>query len=267
MRSLTAVGLLIVLVGCTGEKSDKWSGNIDTWKDSLSYSMGSDVGEKLQARRLTIDTKILSDAFRENYLADSSYFIGSDLASIYRRQGLEVDPDVFLRGVEDAFRSSNALLTREEMVVVYRKYELEFQKRRFEESNKLLEEQRIAGVRFLEEYRKTPGAIGLPSGLIYREIVAGYGDTPTAGNAVTVHYTGRLIDGTVFDDSRTREEPAKLNVSNVIPGWKEALQLMKVGAKWELVIPYQLAYGEQGAGPQIGPYSTLIFDIELIGID
>ena len=107
----------------------------------------------------------------------------------------------------------------------------------------------------------------MPSGLIYREIVAGYGDTPTAGNAVTVHYTGRLIDGTVFDDSRTREEPAKLNVSNVIPGWKEALQLMKVGAKWELVIPYQLAYGEQGAGPQIGPYSTLIFDIELIGID
>ena len=267
MLSRIAVGLVIVFMGCTGEKSDEWTGNIDTWKDSLSYSMGSDVGEKLLSRRLTIDTKILSDAFRENYLADSSYFIGSDLASIYRRQGVEVEPDVFLRGVEDAFKSSGALLTREEMVAVYQKYELEFQKRRFEESNKLLEEKRIAGIRFLEEYKKTPGAIELSSGLIYREIVTGYGDTPTANNSVTVHYTGKLIDGTVFDKSKSREEPAKLNVSNVIPGWKEALQLMKVGARWELVIPYQLAYGEQGAGPQIGPYSTLIFDIELIGID
>jgi FKBP-type peptidyl-prolyl cis-trans isomerase FklB len=262
-----AAGIIVLLIGCTDNVKNDWDGNFKTWQDSLSYSMGSDVGEKLLARRLAVDFNILSQAFQENYNADSSYFIGSDLASIYRRQGVDVDPDVFLRGIEDVLNASTPLLQREEMIAVYRQYEEEFKKRNFEEANKLIEEQRIAGLRFIEEYRKTPGAIELPSGLIYREIVSGYGDVPGPRDNVLVHYTGKLIDGTIFDESKSNLEPIKLNVSSVIPGWKEALQIMKVGSRWELVIPFQLAYGEQGAGPQIGPYSTLIFDVELIGIE
>jgi FKBP-type peptidyl-prolyl cis-trans isomerase FklB len=106
----------------------------------------------------------------------------------------------------------------------------------------------------------------LPSGLQYKVIKAGTGATPTAADTVRTHYEGRLIDGTIFDSSIKRNEPAEFPVEGVIPGWTEALQKMKVGDKWELVIPSELAYGEAGAGGAIPPHATLIFDIELLDI-
>jgi FKBP-type peptidyl-prolyl cis-trans isomerase FklB len=124
----------------------------------------------------------------------------------------------------------------------------------------------IAGKLFLAKNAKKPGVKVLPSGLQYQVIKAGTGAKPKATDTVVTHYRGTLINGTVFDSSYKRGRPAKFPVNGVIKGWVEALQLMRVGAKWKLFIPQNLAYGARGAGPKIGPYSTLVFEIELIKI-
>ena len=123
------------------------------------------------------------------------------------------------------------------------------------------------GINFLRENGKREGVTTLASGLQYEVINDGTGPKPTIEDNVTTHYHGTLIDGTVFDSSVDRGEPASFPVGGVIKGWTEALQLMSVESKWKLYVPYELAYGERGAGPQIGPYSTLIFEVELISIN
>ena len=138
-----------------------------------------------------------------------------------------------------------------------------FSKKQQKESESVIEE----GVNYLRENAKREGVTTLPSGLQYEVINDGTGPKPTIEDNVTTHYHGTLIDGTVFDSSVDRGEPASFPVAGVIKGWTEALQLMAVGSKWKLYVPYDLAYGERGAGPQIGPYSTLIFEVELISIN
>jgi len=123
------------------------------------------------------------------------------------------------------------------------------------------------GAAFLESNKKRPGVVTLPSGLQYEVMTAGSGAKPTANDKVTVHYHGTLIDGTVFDSSVDRGQPATFGVTQVIQGWVEALQLMPLGSKWKLFIPYNLAYGERAAGAKIGPYSTLVFEVELLQIN
>ena len=123
------------------------------------------------------------------------------------------------------------------------------------------------GREFLAENSKKENVITLESGLQYEVIKSGDGPKPTLNDQVTTHYHGTLIDGTVFDSSVERGQPASFPVSGVIKGWTEALQLMSVGSKWRLFVPHGLGYGERGAGPQIGPYSTLIFEVELISIN
>ena len=122
------------------------------------------------------------------------------------------------------------------------------------------------GETFLAANSKKEGVVTLPSGLQYEVLVEGTGKQPTASDRVQCHYEGTLIDGTLFDSSIKRGEPAVFGVTQVIPGWVEALQLMKEGAKWRLYIPYQMAYGEHGAGEMIPPYSALIFEVELIKV-
>ena len=124
-----------------------------------------------------------------------------------------------------------------------------------------------AGKKFLEENKTKEGIVTLASGMQYQVITEGTGDSPTLESKVTTHYHGTLIDGTVFDSSVDRGQPASFPVNGVIPGWTEALQLMKVGSKWKLFIPSELAYGPNSPGGAIGPNATLIFDIELISID
>ena len=135
---------------------------------------------------------------------------------------------------------------------------------------KLQEEQTAAlkaeGEQFLAENAKKEGVVTLPSGLQYKVLKSGNGATPKASDSVECHYEGRLISGTVFDSSYQRGETATFGVTQVIAGWVEALQLMKEGDKWQLYIPYNLAYGERGAGAQIPPYATLIFDVELVKV-
>jgi FKBP-type peptidyl-prolyl cis-trans isomerase FklB len=126
---------------------------------------------------------------------------------------------------------------------------------------------REKGRAFLEANKKNEGVITTSSGLQYKVLATGTGKTPDASNQVTVHYTGKLIDGTIFDSSVQRGQPATFGVTQVIRGWTEALQLMKEGDKWMLYVPYDLAYGERSSGPQIPPYSTLIFEVELIKVN
>jgi FKBP-type peptidyl-prolyl cis-trans isomerase FklB len=135
-----------------------------------------------------------------------------------------------------------------------------------EEMMKLGEKNKAEGERFLAENAKEEGVKTLQSGLQYKVIAPGTGKTPKASDSVTTHYKGTLIDGTEFDSSYRRGQPATFPVSGVIPGWTEALQLMKEGARWRIFLPPSLAYGERGVGRDIGPNSTLIFEVELISI-
>jgi FKBP-type peptidyl-prolyl cis-trans isomerase FklB len=184
-----------------------------------------------------------------------SYIIGMDIGGNLRKQSIDVDPNSLARGIQDALSGANPLLSREEIQETM----VAFQK-------EMAEKQKQRGEAFLSENKKKEGVKVLPSGLQYKVIKAGTGKKPKVNDTVTVHYRGTLTDGTEFDSSSRRGQPATFPVSGVIRGWTEALQLMEEGAKWQLFVPSNLAYGERGAGGLIGPNATLIFEVELISI-
>ena len=162
---------------------------------------------------------------------------------------------------------SEYLLLDENGEVFYQRFLLDCTAQKQQEENaKMADINAAAGEQFLLENGKRAEVHTTPSGLQYEIVKQGDGPRPTAGDSVTVHYTGKLIDGTVFDSSEERGEPATFGVTQVIPGWVEALQLMNVGSRWRLFIPSALAYGPQGAGGLIGPNQTLVFDVELLAI-
>ena len=150
---------------------------------------------------------------------------------------------------------------------VVNSYMMKLQEQKSAESAKQFLPNKLEGEKFLTENKKKEGIVTLPSGLQYQIIKAGDGPKPTANDKVKTHYHGTLIDGTVFDSSVDRGEPITFPVTGVIPGWVEALQLMPVGSKWKLYVPQNLAYGARPAGDKIKPYSTLVFDVELISIE
>ena len=195
-----------------------------------------------------------------------SYSIGLSLGKNLSQQSIEIDVQVFAKGIEDAMSGVTPLLTDQEIRVVMSNLQKRLADRKKEEekieSGKNMEE----GLKFLEENKNRKGVITLPSGLQYEIIRQGTGSIPKVDDTVVTNYEGTLIDGTVFDSSYKRGQPATFPVNGVIKGWTEALQLMKTGAKWKLYIPSELAYGPRSAGPNIGPNSTLIFDIELLEI-
>ncbi len=189
-----------------------------------------------------------------------SYSLGVSVGLNLKEQGFSLDSvEDFAQALNDVLSGNELAVPQEKVQTLVNEYFTELQKKRFEE--KVAE-----GNKFLEENKKKDGVVTLESGLQYEVINEGDGAKPEATDMVTVHYTGTLIDGTVFDSSVQRGEPATFPVNGVIPGWVEALQLMPVGAKWKLAIPYNLAYGERGAGQLIGPYSTLVFEVELLSI-
>jgi FKBP-type peptidyl-prolyl cis-trans isomerase len=193
--------------------------------------------------------------------AKISYAIGLSIGNNFKQESIEVDHTVLMRGIQDAMSGAKALLTDEECNQVMMQFQQENANRRADKNMK-------DGQSFLAENKTKEGVFTLPSGLQYKVIKAGTGKTPTATDTVTTHYRGTLIDGTEFDSSYKRGKPASFPVNRVIAGWTEALQLMQVGAKWQLFIPSELAYGSHGApGGRIGPNATLIFDIELLGIE
>jgi len=194
------------------------------------------------------------------------YSIGMDVGSVIKRQGVEVNPDAVAKGFKDAYTGGKTLLTEEEMRQEIQVLQTKLMERQAEDMKRLGDKNKGEGEKFLAENAKKAGVKTLPSGLQYKELKAGTGKTPKATDSVTTHYSGTLIDGTEFDSSYKRGEPVTFPVSGVIAGWTEALQLMKEGAKWQLFIPSSLAYGERGAGRDIGPNATLIFEVELIKV-
>lgn len=196
-----------------------------------------------------------------------SYSIGIDIGKSLQKQKLEINPDVFLAGLKDGMSDKYSLLPEEDIKQTLMSLQNELFEKQKTEMKAVAEKNLSEGQKFLAENKKRKDVVSLPSGLQYRIIKEGRGDSPKATDTVKTNYIGKLIDGKKFDSSYDRGEPAQFAVNAVIPGWTEALQLMKPGAKWELFIPANLAYGEQGIGSVIGPNSTLIFEVELMGVE
>ena len=196
-----------------------------------------------------------------------SYSIGVEIGRNLKKQSVDVNSEFLVKGVKDAYSGEKFLLTDEEMKDALMAFQKEMMAKQQELAKEAGEKNQKEGEAFLAENKTKEGVTVLPSGLQYKVIKAGTGKKPKATDKVTVHYRGTLIDGTEFDSSYRRGQPVSFPVNGVIPGWTEALQLMEEGAKWQVFIPPKLAYGERGAGPQIGPNATLIFEIELISIE
>lgn len=192
-----------------------------------------------------------------------SYTMGIRMSKLLQAQGVDkLDPAAFAAGVADAVNGQPTQLTQEQMAEVMKAQQAAKQKAREEAGKAAL----AAGQKFMEENKAKPGVTTLESGLQYQEITAGAGDSPKETDKVKVHYRGTLINGKQFDSSYDRGQPATFGVKGVIPGFSEALMLMKPGSKWKVFIPSNLGYGERGAGSSIGPNETLIFDLELLEV-
>lgn len=196
-----------------------------------------------------------------------SYALGLSMGNNFRASGInEINVQDFADGVAAVFYGGDQKMTYDEAKEVIRQYFTAMEARQKEEASKLAEINEKAGKEFLDENGKRAEVKTTASGLQYEVLKEGDGPQPSASDQVEVHYTGKLIDGTVFDSSEERGVPATFGVTQVIPGWVEALQLMKAGSRYRLYIPSQLAYGPNGAGGVIGPNATLIFDVELIKV-
>ena len=195
-----------------------------------------------------------------------SYALGMDVARTLRRQSIEIDPAVFNKGLDDTYSGGKMLLSDEEARTLITDMQNDLRKKAEDARLQAGETNKKAGEAFLAENKKASGVVALPSGLQYRVLKAGEGKKPTLDDTVVCQYRGTLIHGKEFDSSYKRNQPATFPVKGVIKGWTEALQLMPVGSKWQLFIPSDLAYGERGAGADIGPNSTLIFEVELVSI-
>ncbi len=196
-----------------------------------------------------------------------SYSIGLEAGRNLKQQFSDLDLELLLQGFRDAIENAQAKLSDEELRSIMRalKQQIETQQRQF--IAKLSEENKKTSESFLAENKLKAGVVTLPSGLQYKVITPGAGATPKSIDQVTTHYQGTFLDGRVFDSSYARGKPHVFPVNRVIPGWSEALQMMKVGDKWQLFIPPYLAYGEMGYGNEIGPNVLLIFEMELLGIN
>ena len=197
----------------------------------------------------------------------ASYGIGYNLGRTMRDQGIGVDLTFIRQGVTDGFEGGDALLSPEEMQAAITQLQQEVQARMAQQQEAQSGVNQEQGKAFLAENGARDGVTTTASGLQYEVMEAGSGEKPSATSKVTVHYKGTLIDGTQFDSSIDRGEPVQFPLNQVIAGWTEGVQLMPVGAKYKFFVPSELGYGASGAGAQIGPHATLIFEVELISID
>jgi len=196
-----------------------------------------------------------------------SYAIGMNVGTGLHKQDIDVDPNVLLQGLKDALSGGKTLMTDDEVRATFTQLQATLKAKQEERMKVLGEANKKEGETFLTANKTKTGVVALPSGLQYKILQQGTGPKPTAADTVTCNYKGTLINGTEFDSSSKHGgEPATFPVGRVIKGWTEALQLMPTGSKWQLFIPPDLAYGERGAGNDIGPNATLIFEVELVSI-
>ncbi len=224
---IVIVALLATVVGCD-KAGTSGSVSLSSLEDSVSYSYGVQIGK-----------------------------------DILRRKVVGINPDVLAKGMKDAIAEGDLMLTEEQMNACFQAFDEKAKEKENERNESMVKE----GIDFLATNSEKEGVITTESGLQYREIIEGAGDYPTETDQVTVHYTGKLIDGTVFDSSVERGQPATFPLNRVIAGWTEGLQMMKPGGKAELVIPSDLGYGPRGAGGDIPPNAVLVFEVELISIN
>jgi FKBP-type peptidyl-prolyl cis-trans isomerase FklB len=196
----------------------------------------------------------------------TSYAVGAQMGMDMKKYRMDVDPDAVAKGFRDAYTGGKLLLNDREMSQTLADAQKQMAARSADVIKADAEKNRREGEAFLARNKTGEGVKTLPDGLQYKVIEAGTGRTPRPTDMVVVNYRGTFVDGTEFDSSYRRGQPVVFPVNRVIKGWAEALQLMKVGSKWQLVIPPQLAYGPQGAPPAIGPNETLIFELELLSI-
>ena len=195
-----------------------------------------------------------------------SYSIGLDFGKNMKRQSIELNLDQLLRGIKDGVSGATQAMTDTEIQECMTAFQKEMMTKMADKAKVDGEKNLKEGEAFLAANKKKPGVVTLPSGLQYKILKEGTGKSPKATDTVTTHYRGTLINGKEFDSSYKRGEPATFPLNRVIPGWTEALQHMKIGSKWEIYVPSKLGYGENGAGQDIGPNATLIFEVELLGI-
>jgi FKBP-type peptidyl-prolyl cis-trans isomerase FklB len=228
-----AVSILAAVVALSGSacaRQTSTSGDLKTDKDKASYAVGLNVGKSLQ------------------------------------RESIDVDPEIVEQGLKDALAGGKTLMTDEEVKAAMAALKAAAQKNQEAKMAQAGDANKKEGDAFLAANKAKDGVVTLPSGLQYKILTAGTGAKPTAADTVICNYKGTLINGKEFDASSKHGGPATFPVSGVIKGWTEALQLMPVGSKWQLFIPPDLAYGQRGAGGDIGPGATLIFEVELVSI-
>ena len=228
MRYLGMAALCVALIACQGKSQERTQ--LKSQKDSVSYSIGLNIGNS------------------------------------FRQQSMEVDPDILAQGIKDILSGGKPMLTEEEAKATLNALQNRMMAKQEETMKATGEKNKKDGEAYLAENKKKDSVVTLPSGLQYKVLKMGTGKKPKADQTVSVNYRGTLIDGTEFDNSYKRGQPATFAANGVIKGWTEALQLMPVGSKWRLFIPPNLAYGEGGRGPVIPPNATLIFEVELLSI-
>jgi FKBP-type peptidyl-prolyl cis-trans isomerase FklB len=195
-----------------------------------------------------------------------SYAIGMEMGKGVKSQGLDVDPTLLIQGLNDALSDAKSLMSEAELRQEITSLQQEIRQKQRQEEEAKAAENKAKGDAFLAENAKKDGVVALPDGLQYKILTAGQGKKPAESDTVLCNYKGTFLDGTEFDSSAKAGKPVPFEVKNVIPGFREVLQLMPVGSKWQVFVPSSLAYGERGAGGVIGPNATLIFEVELVSI-
>ena len=196
-----------------------------------------------------------------------SYALGLDLGSYFKTLGEDLDLEVLRQGMIDSYKGNKPLLTREETAEIQKQFAQKQQEKQIKDTLEMITTNNKTAEDFLKENGAKEGVTTTESGLQYKVVTQGEGPKPKAEDTVKVHYKGTLLDGTEFDSSYSRNEPAVFPLNQVIPGWTEAVQLMNVGSKYQLFLPPNLAYGDRGAPPVIEPGSMLIFEVELLSIE
>lgn len=227
---------------------------------SFNYS-GFSQGKATKKDKTTTTTTPTSNMALKTEADKVSYSLGVSVASNLKKNGVDtVNADAFAAAIKDVYSSSSLKISEDSAKLILDTYFKSLQE-------KLNEQSKMEAHKFFDDNKKREGVVQLTSGLQYMIVKQGNGPMPSSNDTVTVHYTGKLVDGSVFDSSVERNEPATFPVNMVIAGWTEALQLMPVGSKWNLYIPSELGYGERGAGGVIPPNATLIFEVELLSIN
>jgi FKBP-type peptidyl-prolyl cis-trans isomerase len=267
MRKLTIISVYVLGIGFALQVPSAFAQTGTTTKPPATQSTTSGTTAKPPAAKppATSTAKPAALTLKDDR-EKTSYALGMNIAHTVKTQPLDLDQAAFIQGVKDVLAGGKTLLTEEEMAAALAVLQTEMNARAAEKAKQLGEMNKTEGAAFLAANSTKEGVVTLPSGLQYKIITAGNGPKPTAADTVICNYRGTLIGGKEFDSSYKRGQPATFPVGRVIKGWTEALQLMPVGSKWQLFIPSNLAYAERGAGADIGPNATLIFEVELISI-